>query len=53
MHTSNDFRCRDRRDLGGRTLDLPLKNKALVILPDGSVREFKKVADKWKMKERS
>ena len=51
MHTTNGFRCKDRRDLVGRPLDLPPKNKAVVAMPDGSVREFKKVAGECKMKE--
>ncbi len=47
MHTTNDFRCKDRRALDGRPLDLPPKNKAVVTLPDGSVKEFKKVSGEW------
>ena len=48
MHTTDDFRCKDRRALDGRPLDLPLKNKASVILPDGSIRSFQRVKDIWK-----
>ena len=47
MHTTDDFRCKDRRALDGRPLDLPPKNKAVVTLPDGSVKEFKKVSGEW------